>query len=161
MQSPAVAMAPKVPYSIVCRLVSVDNPLGDLTNLDLDQLGAACQQDILAQSYDIHENTVCSLIAFCLCTNKPIDINCALHISPVQPMQWQTCCLVDGNWMISYSLLILIHILLRRYHGAFAHCNPASTLPRSRHCPSSDAIWPLCWTEHHHCSLCAAVVGFL
>jgi hypothetical protein len=43
------------------RLVSADNPSGDLTNSDFEQMGTVCHQDILAQCYDVRECTVCSL----------------------------------------------------------------------------------------------------
>jgi hypothetical protein len=46
--------------SISSRLVSEDNLLGNLTNSDFEQMGAVCQQDILAQAYDICKHTVCS-----------------------------------------------------------------------------------------------------
>jgi hypothetical protein len=50
----------RFPAAIIRRLVSADNPSGNLTNSDFEQMGAVCQQDILAQVYDIREHTVCS-----------------------------------------------------------------------------------------------------
>jgi hypothetical protein len=43
----------------ICRLVSADNALGDLTNSDFEQLGTICQQDILAQAYEAYHYRLC------------------------------------------------------------------------------------------------------
>jgi hypothetical protein len=43
-------MRQRFPDTVICRLVSADNPLGDLTNSDFEQLGAVCHQDVLAQA---------------------------------------------------------------------------------------------------------------
>jgi hypothetical protein len=49
------------PTLLRARLVSTNNPSGDITNSDLEHTGAVCHQDILAQCYDIREATVCTL----------------------------------------------------------------------------------------------------
>jgi len=51
----------RFPVSISSRLVSSDNPSGNLTNSDLEQTGTVCHQDILAQQFDIRELTDCAM----------------------------------------------------------------------------------------------------
>ena len=48
----------RFPPDIVDRLVSYDNPQGDLTNSDFEQVGVVAHQDVLAQSFDVREATV-------------------------------------------------------------------------------------------------------
>ena len=47
--------------AVTARLVSADNPSGDITNSDLEQTGLTCHQDILAQAHDVRERTVHAL----------------------------------------------------------------------------------------------------
>jgi hypothetical protein len=82
-----------------------------------------------------------------------IAIDCALHIIWAQPMQWRTYCLIGGILMTPQSLLTLTLIFLRCGHGYFARCDPPCSLPQSYHCPSSDAIRPLCLTKNLCCRL--------
>jgi hypothetical protein len=47
--------------NITRRLVSADNPTGNLTNSDLEQLALACHPDILTTTVDVREQTICTL----------------------------------------------------------------------------------------------------
>jgi hypothetical protein len=49
------------PDHLISRLVSSDNPTGNITNSDLEQTGTVCHQDILSQQHDIREATICSM----------------------------------------------------------------------------------------------------
>jgi hypothetical protein len=49
------------PGSVQSRLVTYDNPSGNLTNSDLEQLALTCHPDILACEHDIRERLICIL----------------------------------------------------------------------------------------------------
>jgi hypothetical protein len=49
------------PASVQSRLVTYDNPSGNLTNSDLEQLALTCHPDILACEHEIRERSICIL----------------------------------------------------------------------------------------------------
>jgi hypothetical protein len=53
----------RLPFSsdIQTALVSSDNPLGTITNSDLEQLALVCHPDILTSHHDVREHTICAL----------------------------------------------------------------------------------------------------
>jgi len=56
-----VAWRSEFPKSIQARLVSSDNPKGDINNSDLEQAGGIAQLDVMARHYDLREITVANL----------------------------------------------------------------------------------------------------
>jgi hypothetical protein len=46
------------PADIQARVVSFDNPTGDITNSDLELTGAVAQHDVVAQTWDVRHTTV-------------------------------------------------------------------------------------------------------
>jgi hypothetical protein len=46
------------PPIIASRLVSSDNPTGNITNRELELAGSVAQLDVLSQQYDVRESTV-------------------------------------------------------------------------------------------------------
>ena len=60
-QPQAALWRARFPSKVQQRLVSIENPQGDITNSDLELAGSIAQQDVVAQHVDVRERTVHTL----------------------------------------------------------------------------------------------------